>query len=61
MGPPATQRLVALLGATLGLGMILMKVVPVVPGHFSLYEWLALVIWISVGVLLGWRGQIQRN
>ncbi len=61
MGPPATQRLVALLGAALGLGMILMKVVPVVPGHFSLYEWLALVIWISVGVLLGWRGQIQRN
>jgi len=52
---------VALLGAALGLGMILMKVVPLVPGHFSVYEWLALVIWISVGVLLGWRGQIQRN
>ena len=25
--------------------MILMKIVPAVPGHFSAYEWLALGIW----------------
>src|ERR1700747_1117645 len=61
MRPPAPPRVGAIVGVMLGLGMILMKVVPVVPGHFSLYEWLALVIWISVGVLLGWRGRIQRN
>ena len=29
--------------------MALMKIVPVVPGHFSGYEWLVLGIWIAVG------------
>ncbi|MBZ5704589.1 MAG: APC family permease [Acidobacteriia bacterium] len=55
MGPPARERLVALVGVTVGLLMILMKVVPAVPGHFSGYEWLALGIWISIGLGLGWR------
>ena len=27
-----------------------MKVVPLVPGHFTVYEWLALGIWIVLGV-----------
>ncbi len=27
--------------------MILMKIVPFVPGHFSKYEWLALGIWLG--------------
>jgi hypothetical protein len=34
---------------------------PVVPGHFSGYEWLALAIWISIGLVLGWRGQRGRG
>jgi len=28
-----------------------MKVVPFVPGHFSIYEWLALGIWIVLGAI----------
>ena len=32
--------------------MILMKVVPFVPGHFSIYEWLALGIWIALGAIV---------
>jgi hypothetical protein len=32
--------------------MLLMKVVPAIPGHFTVYEWLALAIWIALGVLL---------
>jgi hypothetical protein len=28
-----------------------MKVVPAVPGHFSVYEWLTLGIWIILGAL----------
>ena len=55
MGPPARERLVALVGMMVGLLMILMKVVPEVPGHFSGYEWLALGIWILIGLGLGWR------
>jgi hypothetical protein len=57
MGPPARERLVALVGMTVGLLMILMKVVPAVPGSFSGYEWLALGIWISIGLGLGWRAR----
>jgi len=53
--PTRVKRLIAAVGAFLGMMMILMKVVPFFPGHFSGYEWLALAIWISVGVLLNLR------
>jgi hypothetical protein len=33
-----------------------MKVVPAIPGHFSIYEWIALAIWIVLGALLARRG-----
>lgn len=56
MGPPARERVIALFGVAVGLAMILMKVVPGVPGHFSGYEWLALAIWIAAGVMMGWLG-----
>ncbi len=47
------DRLIALLGALVGLAMILMKLVPLVPGHFSGWEWLALVVWIILGTMAG--------
>ena len=53
MRPAAGQRLVALISVALCIGMVLMKILPVVPGHFSGYEWLALGVWIVVGVVLG--------
>jgi hypothetical protein len=28
-----------------------MKVIPAIPGHFSLYEWIALAAWIVIGVI----------
>lgn len=43
------ERSVAMFGLLVGLCMILMKIVPVVPGHFTAYEWLALGIWIALG------------
>lgn len=52
MKPGRKQQGVAAFGAAVGLAMILMKVLPAVPGHFSAYEWLALGIWISVGIVL---------
>lgn len=60
MGPPPRQRIVAALGIAVGLMMILMKVVPAVPGHFSTYEWLAVAIWIGSGALLGLRARTPR-
>ena len=50
------ERLAAVFGVTIGLLMILMKVVPVIPGHFTRYEWLALGVWVVLGAGLGWRG-----
>ena len=45
------ERSVAMFGLLVGLSMILMKIVPVVPGHFTAYEWLALGIWIALGAI----------
>jgi basic amino acid/polyamine antiporter, APA family len=60
MGPPPGQRIVAAFGVVVGFMMILMKVVPAVPGHFSIYEWLALAVWIALGILLGLRARKPR-
>jgi basic amino acid/polyamine antiporter, APA family len=50
------QRCVAVVGGAVGLLMILMKVLPVVPGHFDRYEWFALGIWVVLGAVLSrWR------
>jgi hypothetical protein len=35
--------------------MILMKILPGIPGHFSAYEWLALGIWSLMGLSLNLR------
>ena len=59
MNSAGPQRRVAALGATVGLGMVLMKVVPYVPGHFSGYEWLALGVWIACGISLGLRERLS--
>jgi amino acid transporter len=40
---------VAGLGLLVAVAMSLMKVVPSIPGHFTIYEWLALGIWIALG------------
>src|SRR3989449_2659170 len=50
MRPAPRERMVAAVGVTVGLLMILMKVVPGIPGHFSAYEWVALGIWGALGV-----------
>jgi basic amino acid/polyamine antiporter, APA family len=53
MRPPILDQMIALLGALVGLAMVLMKVFPFVPGHFSGWEWLALLLWIILGILIG--------
>ena len=49
------ERAIAAGGATVALLMILMKVIPGVPGHFHGYEWLALGMWITLGAFLAKR------
>jgi len=57
MRPSPAQRLVALVGIIVALGLISMKIVPLIPGHFSGYEWLALGIWGVIGLGLHQRAQ----
>ena len=45
----STERGIALFALLVATALVLMKIVPVVPGHFTMYEWIALVIWILLG------------
>jgi amino acid transporter len=44
-------RCVAACGSAVSLSLVLMKLLPVVPGHFSRGEWIALAAWLGLGVL----------
>jgi APA family basic amino acid/polyamine antiporter len=54
----AVETLVAAFGLLVAIAMMLMKVVPAVPGHFTLYEWLALGIWIALGTMARRRAPV---
>jgi hypothetical protein len=47
----AVERGVAWFGLAVGIAMALMKLIPLVPGHFTIYEWLVLGIWIALGAI----------
>jgi hypothetical protein len=40
--------------------MIVMKVIPLVPGSFGRYEYLALAVWIAIGFSL-WKRRSKEN
>jgi basic amino acid/polyamine antiporter, APA family len=48
---PAIEYFVAGAGLLVAVAMLLMKIVPAIPGHFTVYEWLALAIWIALGAI----------
>ncbi len=45
------DRAVAALALLVGVAMVLMKILPGVPGHFTIYEWFALAGWIAAGAI----------
>jgi basic amino acid/polyamine antiporter, APA family len=51
MKPAWRGRLAALAGLAVTSLMVLVKLIPVVPGHFTLYEWIALALWAALGAL----------
>jgi amino acid transporter len=54
----ALEFFVAGFGLLVAIAMLLMKVVPAIPGHFTMYEWLALVGWIAIGALARRRANV---
>lgn len=48
------QRLVAAVGIAVSLSLVFMKLLPVIPGHFTVSEWLALSVWLALGMVLHW-------
>jgi APA family basic amino acid/polyamine antiporter len=49
------MRLIAGLGIAVSLLLLLMKLLPAFPGHFSPAEWVALGVWLALGFLLHTR------
>jgi amino acid transporter len=47
-----SMRLVTGLGIVVSFLLISMKVLPVIPGHFSQAEWIVLGIWLALGAIL---------
>ena len=53
----ARLRVVAALGIAVSLLLVLMKWLPGVPGHFTVAEWIALGVWLALGLLLHGRAR----
>lgn len=51
MKPAPRERAVASVGAVIGASLVLMKITPLVPGHFTVNEYIVLAIWIVLGLL----------
>jgi len=49
MKPSFPGRAACVIGLSATFLMVLVKVVPVVPGHFTRYEWIALALWAALG------------
>jgi basic amino acid/polyamine antiporter, APA family len=45
------DRALAALALLVGVAMVLMKILPGIPGHFTIYEWIALGGWVAVGAI----------
>lgn len=52
---------VAGFGLFVAIGLALMKIVPLIPGHFTMYEWMALGVWVLLGLLASRRSAAIRN
>ena len=45
-------RTISAVGMIVAVLLILMKLVPAVPGHFNAAEWIAMGVWVAIGLLL---------
>jgi basic amino acid/polyamine antiporter, APA family len=58
MKPSAGKRAAAIAGLVVAAILVLMKVIPAIPGHFTVYEWIAVAAWSVIGLLLHRRSTL---
>jgi len=51
MRPGGADRVLAAIGVLVGAGLLVMKLLPVLPGHFTRWEFVALAAWIALGAV----------
>jgi amino acid transporter len=61
MKPSVRGRVAAYLGLAVTVSLVFMKLAPGIPGHFSVYEWIAVAIWCSIGLSLHARPALRRS
>jgi basic amino acid/polyamine antiporter, APA family len=61
MKPDWRGRAAAIFGILVTLSMCFAKVLPMVPGHFTRYEWAALAIWTVIGALVSVPSKFERT
>ncbi len=52
LSPTAAGRRIAGAGVLVTALMVVLKLLPFVPGHFSVYEWIALLLWCGLGAAI---------
>ena len=45
------EKALAFFGLLVALALALMKIIPTIPGHFTVYEWIALATWCALGAV----------
>ncbi len=60
IGESATGRAVAGVGVLVTVALLVLKLVPVVPGHFTRWEWLSLAGWALLGLALRRSGGARK-
>jgi amino acid transporter len=56
----ARERAVGMIGAAIGALLVLMKIAPAVPGHFTANEYIVLILWILLGLAFHRRAPASR-
>ncbi len=54
------RRAVAGIGVLVTLALLVLKLLPIVPGHFTRWEWVALAAWAALGLALRLSGRRRR-
>jgi amino acid transporter len=58
MRPGGRERALAAMGVLAGAGLVVMKLAPAVPGHFTRWEFAALGVWLLLGAVLHRRAAV---